>query len=245
VHIQCGLREGRTEIPPLRDTITPVPGPKRLLITAGPTHEPIDAVRFIGNRSSGRLGVSLADRAAQEGWTVCLLLGPTALTPADSMVRVRRFRTTDDLQTLLNEEFPICDVLVMAAAVADYRPKASREHTKIKRMAAGLKLELEATPDLLAEVAQRRRPEQVVVGFALEPRDRLLESASEKLERKSLDLIVANPLETMDAESIEATLLTRGRAEPQRVGPITKAQFAQVLLSIIAELAGSRVTRIG
>jgi len=92
---------------------------KRMLITAGPTHEPIDAVRFLGNRSSGRLGVALADEAAARGWDVTLLLGPVSRTPSDSRVRTLRFRTCADLETLLRQTTDTCDVLVMAAAVAD------------------------------------------------------------------------------------------------------------------------------
>ena len=94
----------------------------RLLITAGPTYEPIDAVRFIGNRSSGQLGSALADHAAKAGWEVTLLLGPNAILPSDNRVRVVRFQSCQDLQTLLAEHLPDCDTLVMAAAVADYRP---------------------------------------------------------------------------------------------------------------------------
>src|SRR5262245_55498974 len=100
--------------------VTQPTGGRRLLITAGPTHEPIDAVRFLGNRSSGRLGVALADEAAGRGWTVTLLLGPVSRTPSDSRVRVVRFRTCTDLEGLLAEAAAGCDVLIMAAAVADY-----------------------------------------------------------------------------------------------------------------------------
>ena len=98
----------------------------RLLITAGPTHEPIDAVRFIGNRSSGRVGSALATEAASRGWAVTLLMGPGTVVPDPSMysmLSVVRFRTASDLQGLLKEHVPLADVLVMAAAVADYRPK--------------------------------------------------------------------------------------------------------------------------
>jgi len=209
---------------------------RRLLITAGPTHEPIDAVRFIGNRSSGRLGVSLADEAARRGYSVTLLLGPTHLTPTDSSVRVRRFRTTADLESLLAEEVPNIDVLVMAAAVADYRPRADQTSPggKRRRTDAGMTLELEGTPDLLAGCSKLRRPGQLFVGFALEPREEMLASARRKLERKKIDLVVANPLETMDGATIEATVLGRpgtclevGARTP---GPIPKEAFGGWLL---------------
>jgi len=207
-----------------------------LVITAGPTHEPIDAVRYLGNRSSGRLGIALAEQAAAAGWNVTLLLGPTSLQCADTSVTVHRFRTTTDLQELLDRHFPTADLLVMAAAVADYRPippeeaGADPESTKIKRQGSGLTLEFEATPDLLARCSARRKPGQRIVGFALEPRDRMLESARAKLERKGVDAIVANPLETMDAPTIEATVIMRDGRELPTGGPLGKEIFAGWLL---------------
>lgn len=184
---------------------------RTLLITAGPTQEPIDAVRFLGNRSSGRLGVALADAAADLGWNVRLLLGPVPTDVKDSRVAVRRFRTCEDLDGLLKEEAPRADVVVMAAAVADYRPKPNPAMSggKFRRTSAPLTLELEPTPDLLAGVSSRRKPGQFLVGFALEPRSDLIESAKSKLERKGVDLVVANPLETMDSDQIEAILIAR------------------------------------
>lgn len=215
---------------------------KRLLITAGPTHEPIDAVRFIGNRSSGRLGIALADTAAGAGWEVTLLLGPTALAPERSQVRTIRFRTTADLQALLDEHWAKADVLIMAAAVADYRPKpralsSLESDEKIRRTEAGLTIELESTPDLLARCGQSKRPDQLLIGFALEPRSRLIESASGKLSRKRLDMIVANPLETMDAPTVDAVLLNASGELDRTNGAITKSAFATWLLGHIARLA--------
>lgn len=211
--------------------------PGKLVITAGPTHEPIDAVRFIGNRSSGRLGVALADHAAARGWIVRLLLGPTCLSPSDSRVEVVRFRTTSELEAALAANAPLCDVLVMAAAVADYRPKVdpSMLTGKHRRVAGGMTIELEATPDLLAACSALRSPGQTFVGFALEQRDQLVSSARSKLERKSLDLIVANPLETMDGPTIEAIVLARDGAEHRTPGAISKEQFAPWLMGIIEE----------
>lgn len=212
---------------------------RRLLITAGPTHEPIDAVRYLGNRSSGRLGVALADAAAARGWQVTLLLGPSPLSPGDTRVSLRRFRSAADLEALLKEEFPGCHTLVMAAAVADYRPASGQatSQTKIKRTDGKLTLELESTPDLLAACAAVRSAGQRLIGFALEPRDRLLASAQAKLERKSLDAIVANPLETMDSPQIEATLLFRSasRKPASTPGPIAKEDFADWLLDRLEE----------
>lgn len=212
----------------------------RILITAGPTHEPIDRVRYLGNRSSGRLGVDLAAAAHRRGAHVTLLLGPTPLSPpvgestaspGHTPLTVHRFQTTADLEALLIEHFPACDLLIMAAAVADWRPAATADRPeKLTRATGRLTLELEATPDLLAGCAARRRPGQRLVGFALEPRDRLIASARRKLERKRVDLIVANPLETMDAGTIEATLVSQDAAPVATPGPINKARFADWLL---------------
>lgn len=125
----------------------------------------------------------------------------------------------------------------MAAAVADYRPKISPEAAakadgKLRRDAAGLTLHLEPTPDLLAEVARARQAGQTLVGFALEPRSRMLESARAKLNRKKVDMIVANPLETMDGDTIEATVVTHDGAF-QTKGAVSKGAFADWLLGLL------------
>lgn len=222
--------------------MTPTTGAhyRSMLITAGPTHEPIDAVRFLGNRSSGRVGVALADAAAARGWDVTLLLGPVSRTPTDSRVRTLRFRTCTDLDALLDTEAGRCDVLVMAAAVADYRPKVDPAFFggKFRRKNEVLTLELEPTPDLLAKVAARRRPEQLMVGFALEPRAELMASARAKLERKRVDLVVGNPLETMDGETIDAIVLGKDGSEQRTGGAISKSAFATWLLDVIEARTG-------
>ena len=202
----------------------------RTLITAGPTHEPIDAVRFLGNRSSGRMGLALARAADDRGWPGTLLLGPGIELPLDhSHLQIIRFHTAADLEGLLADLWPHHDVLLMAAAVSDYRPGIPQEG-KLRRVERSMTLELEPTPDLLASLKEGTRPDQTVVGFALEPQERLLDSAEEKLGRKGLDMIVANPLETMDAETISATLL---RADGGVVHPdpnLPKLIFAGWLL---------------
>src|ERR1041385_1633083 len=201
------------------------PPAKRMLITAGPTYVPIDAVRFIGNRSSGRVGLALADEAARRGWDVLLLLGPVHRTPSDSRVRVIRFRTAAELGTLLDQHAGECDVLLMAAAVADYRPRASAAH-KERRTNQPLTLTLDPTPDLLARGAAGRRPGQVLVGFALEPQEEMVASARTKLERKGVDMVVANPLEAMEGEWIEAVVVSRDGGERRTPGVVGKDQFA-------------------
>jgi phosphopantothenoylcysteine decarboxylase/phosphopantothenate--cysteine ligase len=179
------------------------------LVTAGPTHEPIDTVRYLGNRSSGRMGIAIAESLAARGHRVELLLGPVATPPDDRSLRamtIRPFRTTADLAALLHDRWPKADLLVMAAAVADFRPAGGACPGKLER-GARLLLELEPTPDLLAACAATRRPGQTLVGFALEESARLGERALAKLRRKGIDAIVANPLETMDAPTIDGTLL--------------------------------------
>ncbi|MEM7227956.1 MAG: phosphopantothenoylcysteine decarboxylase [Planctomycetota bacterium] len=212
-----------------------MPDTPRILITAGPTQEPIDAVRYLGNRSSGRLGIALADEAASRGHRVTLLLGPTGRMPSHTDICIERFRTTHDLATLLDTHAPNHDLIIMAAAVADFRPAAAEPDTKMRRQ-DGLTLHLEPTEDLLARLGSTREPAQCLIGFALEPRNRLLESAREKLERKNIDAIVANPLETMDAESISATLIRRNGGTVQAPSDLSKADFAGWLLDQVAEL---------
>jgi len=217
-----------------------------LLITAGPTYEPIDAVRFLGNRSSGRLGSALADHAIGLGWSVTLLLGPNAIEPSNTEVEVLRFQSTQDLQDLLDKQLPRCDCLIMAAAVADYRPAIDEIDLAGKRKRSGgdISLKLEATPDLLARCSERASQTQLLVGFALEPRERLISSATRKLEKKNIDLIVANELDTMDSDSINATVLSnasRGiNLAVNTDGPIAKGDFAQWLLKHITPIARTR-----
>ncbi len=209
----------------------------RLLITAGPTHEPIDSVRFVGNRSSGRMGIALAEAAIARGWSVTLLLGPATSEPSDAAIDVVRFRTCADLQSLLQAHAPKADVLVMAAAVADYRPKPNPAMSggKFRRTDAPLILELEPTPDLLAGISKTRRPDQLFVGFALEPRRELLESAQRKLVKKKVDMVVGNPLATMDSDTVEAMVLFKDgrRADTPRL--MTKRSFAPWLLDLVAD----------
>ncbi|MCB9847691.1 MAG: phosphopantothenoylcysteine decarboxylase [Phycisphaeraceae bacterium] len=227
--------------------MSPIAPPPRLCITAGPTHEPIDGVRYLANRSSGRLGIAIAQAAADRGWRTCLLLGPTPLRCSDTRVETIRFSSTSDLEALLADQAPRCDCLIMAAAVADYRPlRKPGAPVKHRRMKQNWILELEPTPDLLAHVAAGRRPGQLLVGFALEPRETMLEAAGAKLARKGVDLIVANPLETMDSDQIEATLLEPGKpgADPvvagSTPGKITKTYFAIWLLDHLSvRLAGA------
>ena len=236
---KAGLRPGTSRNDQITDSQQiPMNAPPRVLISAGPTHEPIDAVRYLGNRSSGRLGISLADAAIAHGCQTTLLLGPTSQVPSeDSGLTIHRFQSCADLESLLMETWPAHDLLFMAAAVADYRPVKTFEEGKLRRTPGSLSLELESTPDLLAGLARHSRPEQVRVGWALEPREALIKSARAKLERKQLDAIIANPLETLDARDIEPTLiLADGSTHSPPGGRLSKADFADWLLKLSLEI---------
>ncbi len=223
---------------------TPYPFPDegvspKLLISAGPTHEPIDAVRFLGNRSSGTLGIRLADHAASLGWDTTLLLGPTCRFPESPGVRLERFVSASDLQALLESHTPNCDILVMAAAVADFTPSSADTSAKLRRTESkSLTLSLSPTPDLLAGCCQAARPDQLMVGFALEPSEGLLESARKKLDRKNADLVVANPLETMESGEIRASIVAAAKLRAYELctdGQVSKAEFASWLLPILSD----------
>lgn len=211
----------------------------RVLVTAGPTFEPIDAVRYLGNRSSGRLGCAIAGAFNARGHRTRLLLGPVATEPPAG-VDLLRFRTTEELGRLLDRAWPEADLLVMAAAVADFRPEpgSATAEGKLERTGS-LLLRLVPTPDLVARCALNRRPGQLIVGFALEPAEELSERAAAKLLRKKLDAIVANPLETMDAETIDGTLLhSDGSSErPPEHGAVSKDDFAAWLAGRVEALA--------
>ncbi len=214
-----------------------------LLITAGPTHEPIDAVRYIGNRSSGKLGVAIAEAAVQRQWPTTLLLGPTHLKPNHAAIQLQRYETSTQLSEHLIAHQPGCDILIMAAAVADYRPITDSQtlSTKLRRdPSCDMTIRLEPTEDLLCAASQRRLPHQTLVGFALEPAESLLASARQKLERKHIDLIVANELTTMESDSIRAVLIDSMGRHTSTPGTMSKTEFAPWLLDHIIALHRQR-----
>jgi phosphopantothenoylcysteine decarboxylase/phosphopantothenate--cysteine ligase len=184
----------------------------RILITAGPTYEDLDPVRFLGNRSSGRMGYAIASAALRRGAEVTLVSGPVAL-PAPTGVELVQVRSARQMHEAVMSRYDTYDVLIMAAAVADYRPSVRAGH-KIKK-GGDLKLELVRNPDILADVGTHRsaRP-KVLVGFALET-ENLERSAREKLERKAADLIVANEASAgLGRDTNRASLVdTRGCTE--------------------------------
>ncbi len=183
----------------------------RVLVSAGGTREPIDSVRFIGNRSSGRMGLALAARAAQRGAEVTLVAANVTL-PVAAGVRVIHVGSAGELAAACEAEFGACDVLLMAAAVADFRPAAPAGH-KLKKDRGVPAIELELTQDVLRALAPKRRPGQVLVGFAAEHGDEALRYGAEKLARKGLDAIVVNDISRpeigFDVDHNEVTILTR------------------------------------
>jgi phosphopantothenoylcysteine decarboxylase/phosphopantothenate--cysteine ligase len=214
--------------------------PARVLVTAGPTHEPIDAVRYLANRSSGRMGCALAAEAAARGHATTLLLGPGTLPPPEStLLKTERFRTTADLETALGRLWPEHDILLMAAAVADYRPRGGEAGGKLRRGGEILQLELEPTPDLIAGLAGSTRADQTLIAFALEPADGLIDAARAKLARKGAAAIVANPLETMGAESVSASLILADGTCLEAPAELPKAAFARWLMDWVERLCGS------
>lgn len=181
----------------------------RFLITAGPTREYIDDVRFITNASSGRMGCAVAAEAVAAGHDVTLLSGPAAAPTAPAGCRVLAFVTVDDLAGLLGEHFPACDVLVMAAAVGDFRV-AGRVAGKIPRRGGAVEVRLTPTEDLLASLRALKRAGQVVVAFAVESgtREQAQAKARAEMAPKGADLSVVNPPEAMGAEAGEACILS-------------------------------------
>lgn len=205
----------------------------KVLITAGPTREPIDAVRFISNRSSGRMGLALASASLEAGDEVTLLLGPG---PEDGAApracRLRRFESALDLQQLLEEHWPDHQLLIMAAAVADYRPVNVFAGKLARRPGQPMTLELEPVPDLVAQMAACKRPDQRVVAFALEEPKALQERAMRKLHRKGVDAVVANPLAAMDAVATTALWITAERVLPAP-GWLEKLDLARWIIEMI------------
>jgi phosphopantothenoylcysteine decarboxylase/phosphopantothenate--cysteine ligase len=162
---------------------------KSVLVTAGPTREAVDPVRFISNRSSGKMGVAIAEAAWRRGASVTLVAGPLEVPPPRG-VRVERVETTSEMSDAIGKLLPAADILIMAAAPADFRP-AQAATDKIKRASGKKTIELESTADILASTRDRRKDGATVVGFALETRE-LIQNAERKLTDKGLDLVVAN-----------------------------------------------------
>ena len=214
-------------------------GGRRVLITAGPTHEPIDPVRFVGNRSSGKMGVAIAAEALARGASVVLVLGPGTMSPPAG-AEVIRVETAEEMRSAVLAHAD-ADAVVMAAAVADFRPKMAAGH-KLKKDQGVPELVFEPTPDILREVAATRRPGQVVVGFAAETDD--VEAAGRaKLADKKLDLLVANavgrPATGFGADTNDAAIISAA-GDDVRSRTWTKTDLAAALWDRVAALWNDR-----
>ncbi|HEY1449460.1 MAG TPA: bifunctional phosphopantothenoylcysteine decarboxylase/phosphopantothenate--cysteine ligase CoaBC [Solirubrobacteraceae bacterium] len=229
----------------------------RVLVTAGGTREPIDSVRFLGNSSSGRMGLALAEAACVRGAEVTLVAANVALPSSPQIERVA-VATAAELDEVCNERFPSCDVLLMAAAVADFKPVAPREDKIKKAGREGISLELEATNDVLAGLAKRRRAGQTLVGFAAEHGAQAVELGRRKLSEKGLDAIVINDISRsdigFDVDANEVTILTatgvageqsregaaNGSTAARTVARTSKARVADAILDAVRELRDAR-----
>jgi phosphopantothenoylcysteine decarboxylase/phosphopantothenate--cysteine ligase len=213
---------------------------KTVLITAGPTREKWDEVRFLSNRSSGKMGYALAKAARQRGAEVTLVSGPTALPPPPGITLVRT-ESAEDMRRAVLDSLKGVDVVIMAAAVADYRPREAREG-KFKKDKGDVTLTLERTADILGEIGQKVRSgtgKPLLVGFAAET-ENLVENAKLKLQKKNLDLIVANDVSrgegAMGADLTSAVLIDR-QGQTNETPHLTKAALSEIILDRVRELS--------
>jgi phosphopantothenoylcysteine decarboxylase/phosphopantothenate--cysteine ligase len=216
----------------------------RVVVTAGGTREPIDPVRFIGNRSSGRMGIALASAAARRGAEVTLIAANVGV-PLPAGVSVTRVETTAELDAAVRAEFERAHVLLMAAAPADFRPVAPEAGKIARTEADGLELRLESTEDILAGVAAGRRPDQTLVGFAAETGAAAIDRARAKLARKAVDAIVFNDVSRaeigFDSGENEVTIVEREREH--HVPLASKDDVADVILDRVEALRADAAER--
>ena len=212
---------------------------RTVLVTAGGTREPLDPVRFLGNRSSGKQGEALAVEAAARGASVVLVTA--ADRPPIPGVEVVEVETAAEMEAAVVARAPHADVVVMAAAVADFRPKVTAEE-KLHKADGVPEVVLEPTPDILVELGRRKRPRQVLVGFAAETGD-LWAKAEAKLRAKGLDLIVANDVTAPGAgfgHDTNAALLLDGGGNVTEIGLTTKRELASNVLDVVARLLNAQ-----
>ncbi len=207
---------------------------KKVLVTAGPTQEAIDPVRFVTNHSSGKMGYALAREASFRGADVVLVSGKTSLTPP-LFTKFIPVVSAKDMYDAVMEEFPDTDIVLKAAAVADYRPMHVAED-KIKKNSASSVLEMERTDDILAELGKQKRDGQFLCGFSMETKD-MLEHSREKLEKKNLDMICANNLKEQGAgfetDTNHISVLTR--EETISLPLVSKEEAARQILDLVVD----------
>ena len=209
---------------------------QRVLVSAGPTQEPIDPVRFISNHSSGKMGYAIAEAARDRGAEVVLVTGPSSLTPPPGVTAVS-VNTASEMTDALSRHFPAATVLIMAAAVADFRPKNQAAQKLKKQGKSELALELEATPDILAMLSARRTS-QIVVGFAAET-EHVLSHAKDKLRGKGLDLIIANDVTQVGGgfgSDDNAVVILSAAGEQRVLGLMPKRRLADEILTAVHDL---------
>lgn len=237
---QGKMEEPETIIECIEDVLSPKDlAGKKVLVTAGPTLEPIDPVRFVSNHSSGKMGYAIAKAAARRGATVTLISGPTLL-PRPVRARYIGVTTAEEMYHAVVKEAPECDVVIKAAAVCDWRPTESA-HTKIKKGADFVpSLDLEPTRDILAELGRVKPAGQYLVGFAAET-DNVEKNAKEKLARKNLDMIVANDVTAPGAgfnhDTNAVKIITRD-GKIAGIPLMDKDKVADRVLDAIAKRAG-------
>ncbi|MBI1940638.1 MAG: bifunctional phosphopantothenoylcysteine decarboxylase/phosphopantothenate--cysteine ligase CoaBC [Acidobacteria bacterium] len=207
-----------------------------VLVTAGPTEEPLDAVRYLSNRSSGKMGYALAEASRRRGARVILVSGPAHLESPAGVI-VERVRTAEEMAQAVFQHLDQASVILMAAAVADFRPAAQRSG-KIKKQDGAPSVEFAPTIDILGEIARRRGPEQLVVGFAAET-DRIIENAAAKLRSKRLDMVVANDVTQegagFDVDTNIVTLIFPDGHET-KLEKMSKLEVAQRILDAVEDL---------
>ncbi len=209
---------------------------QRVLVSAGPTQEPLDPVRFISNRSSGKMGYAIAEAVRARGGEVVLVTGPSALTPPSGVTTVH-VKTASEMADALSRHFSSCTVLIMAAAVADFRPRVTALGKLKKQGKPEMELALEATPDILAMLSARRTS-QVVVGFAAET-EQVLAHAKDKLKGKGLDLIVANDVTQTGGgfgSDDNAAVILSATGEQRVFSLMPKRRLADEILNAVRDL---------
>jgi len=234
--LACGY-EGRGRLAPVEDIMDAAEeclAPKdlkgeKVLVTAGPTREAIDPVRFISNPSSGRMGYAIARAAKRRGAEVVLVSGPSHLNPPRGVTFIKT-TTAEEIAEATMRHYPQSTVVIMAAAVSDYRPRISHRK-KVKKEEARINIELERTQDILKELGSRKRG-QFLVGFALET-ENMLANAKKKLKEKRLDMIVANDPGGFDGEITQVTII-EGEDTVEHLPPFPKNEVAERILDKVA-----------
>ena len=234
--LACGY-EGRGRLAPIEDIVDAAEeclAPKdlkgeKVLVTAGPTREAIDPVRFISNPSSGRMGYAIARAAKRRGAEVVLVSGPSHLNPPRGVTFIKT-TTAEEIAEATMRHYPQSTVVIMAAAVSDYRPRISHRK-KVKKEEARINIELERTQDILKELGSRKRG-QFLVGFALET-ENMLANAKKKLKEKRLDMIVANDPGGFDGEITQVTII-ESEDTVEQLPPFPKNEVAERILDKVA-----------